>query len=270
MPTDQQHILPGVPPLAPAPEKFSVSKINMYLKCPASYYFRYVLGLKSPPRSYQVFGTAIHAGIAHNYRKKMESQQDLPLGEVKEFFAADWAFQKDQVLWEPDEKPDKMLDEGIKLLEIYQTDVAPKIQPALVEDLFELNFENTPYSFRGIIDLVDKESGLIIDHKTGTKTPSPANVHKDIQLTAYALANRVRTGEVEKGAAFDYLIRGRTPKIVRVMTTRTDSDIQRFLKTLAQVVAAIKAQLFYPNPSHPYCSPKLCPFWGECEGGRKL
>ncbi|OGR47073.1 MAG: hypothetical protein A2X40_07695 [Elusimicrobia bacterium GWC2_65_9] len=216
------------------------------------------------------FGTSLHAGIAHNYRQKIESRQDLPVGEVKEFFAADWEHQKGQVAWEPDENPGKMMDEGAALLEIYQSKIAPKIQPRIVEDLFELKFENTEYTFRGIIDLVDDTSGLIIDHKTSTKTPSPTNVHKDIQLTAYALGNRVRTGEIENGAAFDYLIRGRSPKVIRIETTRSDEDIQRFLKMLAQIAAAIKAELFWPAPNHPYCSPKLCPFWSECEGGRKL
>lgn len=260
---------PGTNGASTEPLAFSVSKINLYLKCPAAYYFTYVMGVKPPPRSYQVFGTSLHAGIAHNYRKKMETQLDLPLSEVQEFFSADWEHQRSQVLWEPGEDPGKMKDEGVSLLQIYQSQVAPNIQPEIVEDLFEVKFENVDYIFRGIIDVVDANTRLIIDHKTTTKAPQSGNVQKDLQLTAYALGNRVRTGQVESGLAFDYVVRGKSPKIVRIETTRTSEDIERFLRMLAQVAAAIKDGRFYPNPSHPYCSRKFCGYWEMCEGGRK-
>lgn len=270
MPTERQQPLPGIPSASPAPTSFSISAINLYLKCPAAYYYRYIMGLRTPPRSYMMFGTSLHAGIAHSYRKKIESQQDLPLGEVKEFFSADWDYQKGKILWEPGEDASKLKDEGVKLLEIYQTEVAPKIQPEIVEEMFEIKFDGVEYTFKGIIDLVDKTSGMVIDHKTTSKAPSAINVHKDLQLTAYSLGNRVRTGRVEKGMAFDYLIRGRAPKIVRMETSRSQADIDRFLRMLAMVATSIKEGRFYPNASHPYCSPKFCPFWdGLCEGGRK-
>ena len=265
----EQQSLHAIPPPPPAPLAFSISKVNQYLKCPAAYYFRYVMNVRTPPRSYQAFGTALHAGIAHNYRRKIESQMDLPISEVKEFFSADFDFQKGNVLWEKGEDPGRLKDEGTALLDIYQTQVAPKIQPEIVEDLFELKFENTDYVFKGIIDLVDKSSGMIIDHKTTSKTPQASTIEKDLQLTAYALGNRVRTGVIENGLAFDYLVRGKSPKTMRLTTTRSDEDIERFLRLLAHVTAAIKEQRFYPNPTHPYCSQKLCGFWDMCQGGRK-
>lgn len=266
---DPAPSLPGLPPAPKPPEAFSVSKINLYLKCPAAYYFRYVMGVRTPSKSYMVFGTSLHAGIAYNLRKKIDSQVDLPLSEVQEFFSADWSYQKGQVLWEPGENPGKMKDEGVALLELYHTEVAPTIQPEIVEEMFEVKFEGVDYTFRGIIDLVDKTSGFVVDHKTSRKTPFAEDVHKNMQLTAYALGNRVRTGVIEKGLRFDYIVRGRSPKIVSIATSRTDDDIQRFLRMLAQVTTAIRDERFYPNPSHPYCSQKLCGFWDMCEGGRK-
>ena len=267
---NEQPALPGVPPPPPAPESFSVSKINLFLKCGAAYYYRYILGLRTPPRSYMVFGTSIHAGIAHNYRRKIESQADLPLSEVQEFFSADWNYQRGQILWESGENHGKMKDEGVQLLELYHTQVAPTVQPEIVEEMFEVKFDGVDYTFRGIIDLVDKTSGFVVDHKTSSKSPIASDVHKNIQLSAYALGNRVRSGQIEKGMAFDYIVRGRSPKIVRIESSRSEEDIQRFLKLLAHVATAIKEQRFFPNPSHPYCTPKLCPFWdGLCEGGRK-
>lgn len=267
----EQQALPGIKPPEESPElaSLSVSKINQFLRCGLAYYFRHVVGLRTPPRSYQVFGTSLHAGIAHNYRKKMESQLDLPLGEVQEFFSADWDYQKGKVLWESGESPDAMKDEGMKILSIYHGQIAPKIQPKAVEQPFEVRFDNVGYSFKGIIDLVDTNTGFVVDHKTTRKTPSAVDVHKDLQLTAYSMGHRILFGQAPKGLRFDYMVRCRSPKVIQMETNRDESDVQRFLKLVGHVASAIKAQIFYPNPTSFCCSAKLCPYWPECEGGRK-
>ena len=75
-------------------EHISVSQINMYLHCPASYYYRYVMDLVIPPKVALTRGTAVHSGIEFNYTQKMETEKDLPLEEVKEYTAA--VFEEDR------------------------------------------------------------------------------------------------------------------------------------------------------------------------------
>lgn len=254
---------------SPAQETFSVSKLKCYLRCPAVYYYRYILGLYPPPSSNMMLGTAIHGAIEHNFRKKKETHQDLPVSDVQEFFSANFNYLKGQVLWEPGEVPGKIKDEGVKLLELYLTELAPKIMPDLVEDVFHVKFENCSCIFKGIIDLVTEEA-LIVDHKTSGRSPIPEAVHKDLQCTAYSLGFRFKTKRIEKGIAFDYLVRGKNPKLVRVETSRSQSDIDGFLRLLGRVMTAVQEGLFYPNSTGQFCTERMCQFWSECAGGRKF
>ena len=257
-------------PAKPArPPSFSVSQIKLYLRCPAAYMFRYVQGLVPPSTSAQMLGTAVHSGIELNYRKKIETRRDLPLEQVKEFYSASFDYLKGKVLWERGEVPGRFKDDGVRMLSLYQTEVAPRVQPKLVEELFVVPFQNTEYSFKGIIDLYD-ETGLVVDHKTTSRTPNPETVHKDLQLTAYAMGLRYKEKQVEIGMAFDYIVRAKTPKIIRIESSRSQEDIDRFLRLLGQVATAIKEGRFYPNPTSFYCSSRWCAYWSQCEGGRKL
>jgi len=254
---------------ADAQETFSVSKLKMYLRCPAAYYYRYVLGLRPPPTSHQMLGTAIHSAIEFNFRKKIETHEDLPLTEVQEFFTANFNYSKGQVLWEPGENPGKSLDEGVSMVTLYHTEAAPKIMPDLVEQVFHVRFENCRYVFKGIIDLVTADA-LLIDHKTSSRTPSQESIDKELQATAYSLGLRYMRKTIEKGIAFDYLIRCKTPKIVRFETSRTQADIDHFLQVLGMVMTSVQAGIFYPNSTGQFCTPKNCQFWEECVGGRKF
>jgi len=259
---------------APAPdsqatESFSVSKLKCYLRCPAVYYYRYILGLHAPPTSNMMLGSAVHAAIEFNYRKKLESGKDLPLGDVKEFFTANFNYSKGQVLWEPGEVPGKVMDEGVRMLELYHTELAPTITPTLVEQVFQVRFENCRIVFKGIIDLVT-DGSLIVDHKTSGRTPTAESIDKDLQATAYSLGLRYMRKTIETGIAFDYIIRCKQPKIVRFNTSRTQADIDNFLKLLGQVMTSVQAGIFYPNSTGQFCSAKMCQFWDECVGGRKF
>ena len=62
----------------PKPKYLSVSQVNMYLRCPLQYMFRYIEGLKLPPKSAMTLGKSIHFGIEGNYRQKIDSHKDLP------------------------------------------------------------------------------------------------------------------------------------------------------------------------------------------------
>jgi hypothetical protein len=216
-----------------------------------------------------MLGTATHAAIEHNYRKKKESRVDLPLAEVQEFYSANFDYLKGRVLWERGEIPGKIKDDGVKMVELYHTEVAPRIVPDLVEERFTVKFDNCNLIFKGIIDLVT-DTGFIVDHKTSSRTPNPETVHKDLQCTAYALGLRYATGRIETGIAFDYIVRAKVPKIIRIDTSRTQEDIDQLLRLLGQVTTSIREGRFYPNSCEQYCSAKMCSYWDCCEGGRKF
>lgn len=224
----------------------SVTQLKMYLRCPLQYKFRYVDGIKIPPVSNLTLGKAIHSALEVNYTQKITSQTDLPLDAIKSAFSDCWDRDEKETVFDSDEKPGNIKDEGIGLLSAYHDKVSPTITPKIVERDFELTFENVVYTLKGKLDLVDVYN-IIIDHKTSKRSMSEDVAGTDIQLTCYALAYRHVFGIMEKSLRFDVMVRTKTPKIQQLPTQRTQKDIDRFLKVLAYVCKAIETGIFYPN-----------------------
>lgn len=240
----------------------SVSQINMYLRCPAQYKFRYIDGLILPPKTALTKGKSVHKGIEHNYTQKIETFQDVKLSEVQEVTAAEFEALAPETDFEGAD-PGKVKDETISLVTLYHKNVAPTVQPVAVEQKVEVEFENTPYTLLGYIDVLD-DNGYIRDTKTAAKSPSENEVNKSLQLTAYAMAHRTLYGKEEAGVKLDYLVQTKTPKVVTLEGKRTQKDIDRFLKIMGMVAHAIENQIFYPNENNYLCSPDKCGYYHRC------
>ncbi len=79
------HPLAGAPvPAKRCPEKrqLSYTQLNMFLRCPRQYEYRYVHGLKVPPSGAMVQSRVWHQTVEFNYRQKIHSDRDLALGEI--------------------------------------------------------------------------------------------------------------------------------------------------------------------------------------------
>lgn len=243
---------------------FSYSQIRMFRRCPMSYYFRYIKGLKIPPKSALTLGKSIHKGVEYNFSQKIKSQKDLPLSDVLDAYSTAFDSLKYGTDWE-DEKPGEVKDEGATLMSLHHTKQAPQIQPIACEKKIPVSFDNVDYTFLGYLDVIDKK-GKIIDTKTTGKTPPQDTIKKDEQLTAYALLYRVEYGKEEAGIELDYLIRTKTPKIAIMEGWRTQQDIEKFLEEVGKIWAMIKTGIFIrTDPSNWWCSPKWCGYWEKCQ-----
>lgn len=246
----------------------SFSQINMWLRCPLQYRFRYIQGMKIPPKSALTLGKSVHQGIEHNYRQKVDSHKDLKVSEVCEKYSEAFDVLKRDTLWMKDEKPGEIKDEGAGLIKVYHKIVAPKVQPLYVEQKFHLEFVDFLFDLRGFIDLVTIKK-IIKDHKTTKMTPNQAKIDKDLQLTVYSLGYRMKYKEVEKGVGQDYMVRLKTPKIVQLKSKRTEANIKCLLKLIGYVSKGITEEMFYPNPHNILCNEKSCGYWDMCQGGKK-
>jgi len=235
----------------------------MYLRCPLQYKFRYIDGLKIPPPSTITLGKTIHQTLEENFSQKIKTQKDLPLEYLKDYFSDIWDIEAKETQFEEDEKPGKVKDEGINLVSIYHKTHSPHIIPISVEEEFELEFENSPLKLKGYIDLIDKDK-TIIDHKIKQRSMIQQDAEQDPQLTAYYLAYKIKNQKPPKGLRFDVIVRTKTPKIQKILISKTDQDTTRFLKILTQITKAIKSGIFYPNESF-YCNVcgyrELCKKW---------
>lgn len=244
-------------------EYLSPSQINMYLRCPAQYYFRYEEGIKMPPRSALTKGTCVHKGIEHNYRQKIESKKDVKVNEVKEVVSSEFDERKDETDWRDGEDPGKIKDRTVGLAEMYHVNMAPTIQPLWVEQEVEVPIETFGLVLKGYLDLVDEDM-WIRDNKTTGRTPNKSVIDKSLQLSAYYFAYRAITGESPKGVKLDYMVDIKTPKLVTFEGKRTQREIDRFVNTAGSVAAAIKNNVYYPNEGNFMCSPEHCGYWDIC------
>lgn len=240
----------------------SPSQLAMYQRCPASYYYRYILGIITPPSAALTRGRAVHRGQEFNFRQKIESRKDLPLKEVQEFTAAAFEEEAPETDFQK-EKPGQVKDSTIELATLYHNEMAPTIQPKAVEQRVEVAFDNTDYTLLGYIDLID-ENNRIRDTKTAKQTPSKTATRDNLQLAAYSIMHRTITGENETGVSLDYLVSLKTPKIVTLEATITAADRARFLNTMASITRAIKLEVFFPNHNSFLCTPEHCGYWDQC------
>jgi len=242
----------------------SISQINTYLRCPLQYFWRYEEGLKIPPASAVSFGIATHRAIEHNYKHKVEAREDLPVEEVKEVWAQEWDKLAPETQFEEGEEPGPIKDEGVAIAELYMHEIAPAVQPVLVEREFEVGLENLEFTLKGVVDVID-ESSLIIDTKTSKRTPAEDTVARDIQMTMYSLGHRMLLGVNESGLRMDYLVRTKKPKVVSLSAGPRDGrEIDRLLRLISYVARAIRDQLFYPNIHNFMCTPTGCGYWQIC------
>lgn len=246
----------------------SHSRMNMYLRCPKQFEFRYMKGLTYRPSGAMTLGGAWHQALEINFNQKKETRQDIKLSDMKEVFSDrfDTKVKEEDVNFE-DDKPSEIKDKGLEVTEIHHREIAPKIQPVHVEMPFTipLTEEN---DLHGFIDVIDEEE-VIVEHKSAKTTPNDQSMVNDMQLTVYSKAYRKIFGKEEKGIRKDTAVKTKTPKMVSQTTTRGENDFDILLQIAHGVEAGIKTGAFAPNPNGWHCSPKYCGFWDRCMGKKK-
>lgn len=239
----------------------SASQIGTFLTCPLAYKKNYLEGReKMPPNIYMAYGTAMHSALAFNYEQKINSRKDLDVKDVMGVFVTK--------LEEESSKYGLYDDDALYLsadntLHHYMKEVAPHIQPKLVEHKFEIKLSNFPITIMGYIDLVT-EDDIVIDHKTAGKNWKtkyrPDIVGKNMQLTLYAIAFRKLFKRAEKGVRFDIMPRHDGRCYFRE-TQRTEEQIIELLNMATKIEQIIDLGVFIPNLQN--CS--TCPYKEECD-----
>jgi len=223
----------------------SVTQIKMFLQCPLKYFFRYKKGIEVKPNSALTMGRVVHKAIEEYYKKKMKEGR-ASVEDIKSLFSQFWEADSWETDFKKDESPGELKDEGVRLVEKYVEEIAPKVQPKEIEKGFELVFDNFAYTLKGVIDLIETD-GTVVDTKTSKRSPNQADIDRDIQLTAYQLGYMSLYGNDPKGLRYDYLVRNKCPKTVQCETDRTPKALNRFLKLVGFVSKAIEQDIYYPN-----------------------
>lgn len=244
----------------------SHSQFSAYMSCPAKYYFRYCKGLVIPPKSALVFGSATHISIKANNNYKKEHGEEEKLSVLQDVFEAH-ILKEPEIDFKEGEKKETLIDEGThKIIPLYYRQLAPKVQPKIVEEKFEVKFNNADWTLQGVLDLMDIDFN-VRDYKTTGKTPSAKEpLIPNIQLTLYALGVKTLFGKLPNRLYLDYLIRTKEPKVLSSPEgTRTLKDIDIALKLVAYIVKQIEDEIFYPNLSNYQCNSENCGYYNFCK-----
>jgi hypothetical protein len=100
-------------------ESLSPSQVNMYMMCPAKWYFRYLIGLSEPTTGALALGKAFHGTLARNFRQKLNTGHDMETRELSEVFSAEWSLASADAALPDDEDAEELAATGQILVSAY-------------------------------------------------------------------------------------------------------------------------------------------------------
>jgi len=102
-----------------------------------------------------------------------------------------------------------------------------------------------------------------VDLKTAARKYTDLQVEASLQLSIYSYATTLNglADQEDLRLRFDVLTKTKQPELHRYWTTRDHAANRRLFRLVAEVLHAIEAEVFHPNPGWP-C--KDCPFRSRC------
>lgn len=227
------------------PIVLSSSSVTTFLRCGQQWYLAYVEGIKSPPTLKQARGIAVHKAVEVNMAQKIDTYVDLPVADMLDAYSTSYdqigadGFDVTSV-----KEIGTIKDEGVKLVELHASTVAPTIQPTFVER--PVQFDINGITFSGQVDIQDDQN-RIRDTKTTARKPTGESYI--LNMTGYALAKRQLDGDVESDIVLDYLVATKSPYYLPIVAGGpvTDDQIVRFANVVESVAGSIKSGRFAPN-----------------------
>jgi hypothetical protein len=237
---------------------YSYSQISQYLACPRKYRYRYVDGwAEKDTRAGLLFGRAFEQALTAYFLR-----QDATVALFKEWSA----YQHATLDYRRGDNWDRMLQQGIKLLELFaQQD---RIEIRYPKRNLQIKISRPLSSTSQFVGYIDAFGYLdatrcIIDWKTtAARYPDEPEglLALDPQLACYSWL----TGEPD--VAFVVFVRKRLPGIQYLRSTITEEQRREFGQLVEETVAQIEAGLFLPHSGirFPQNGCTSCSFLGPC------
>ncbi len=251
----------------------SPTQLEMYCRCPEQYRRRYLEREIIPPGIASLKGTGFHRGAAVNMRQKLESGVDLPASEIVEAAVSVFeievhggvSFSQEEVSRGSTAVIDEATDDLRELVDCHAKAQAPEYQPVFVEEKVRIELPNAPRDVLGIIDLADTKR-RVTDFKTASKKKSQSDADDSVQLSVYAAAYQVKTGEPPAEVRLDSVVQTKTKTERQVLTSeRGPADFTALANRINAVTKGIQAGVFTPaTPGAWWCGPKWCGYWNTC------
>lgn len=270
--TTPQGLAETVKPAGRKKPHVSPSQMDTYFRCGEQYRRAYILRDRVPPGVALIKGGSVHKAAEVNYQQKIASHRDLPVATLKEAAAAYLDTEVGGGLMLTPEESSRGLntiigevrDRAAGLVDLFRTEVAPSVQPVLVEKYVRIDLPKHSHDLLGRLDVADA-SGYIRDLKTASRRKNQDEIDRSDQLTFYHAAYRQQVGNPAVGVILDVLVDTKRPAVQRLESERTEADQQVFLNRLNAMLRGVQAGSFPPAPLGSWCcSPKYCGYWFTC------
>ena len=258
----------------------SPSQVKMYWRCGMQYYFRYVLGIKSPPTVAMVEGTTHHLTFEKNNKHKIKTGLDYKLKLLTEFFADKFDVEQKAVSrrgWGlAGDRKDSVINRARGMLNVYLSSTAPNLTPEIAE--VDVEYVIGGVKVVGVVDVAGKmREGKgnvrgVFDYKTSGRKKSDDEVSGEIALAHYGWAAL----DFMKGfdlklhlpvVGFITLLKSSTPSVHVQLIPLTISRIKWYRHQVIAVANAISLGSFPIRNSVGWeCSDKYCGYWSRCRG----
>jgi len=256
----------------------SPSSINMYLRCPLQFYYRYVLKKIIPPNVYLIEGGCHHGTLEYNNKHKRKRGYDLKNKLVIEHFMDNFSSKRSDIKDWKGENESRVLMRGKEMQTNYMNDFAPLFIPKIIEKKIQINLGKIPIMF--ITDVIGRKSKnfisdenadmVLMDYKTKGKLMSVAEIEGSIQLGINKMGIDAATDNKKMSVGFCVLKKTGNNDVVW-QPIKNANRIVKWAKTLTIMVAkSISLGSFPPcDPSSWICSPKWCGYWYLCRGKKQ-
>ena len=253
-------------------ESISKSSLIMANRCLAQFERRYINGEIILPGISARRGSAVHKAGEVNHIQKIKSKVDMSVSDLQDaardhyvhlvkekgvFIPKDFISEKSNLL-------NDGLNAAVGLTKVYREELAPQIQPVLVEEKILLDVGlDMPIS--GIID-VYTEDGWLPDLKTADKSKNQAEADNSLDLTFYSGLVHHLTGAWPKKVSLEVLVNTKEPKHQPLETKRGPQEWANLILRVRMLLAQIRTGLFPPcSPDSWWCSHKWCGYWWTCK-----
>jgi putative RecB family exonuclease len=258
------------PPRRPGnlPEYISPSAAKAYLACSLKFYFERVVRIKKNTPVALHLGKAVHAALQAFHLARWRGGDDSPTAVAAAFEKAFVDLERDEgpVNFDDDAEREKCRLDGLRVIAAYlDSPEAMQGKPRAVEVMLREDLPGLSVPLTGAMDLVEGNF-TPVDFKSAAAKPdkSIAAFDHEIQLVSYQLLMEAATGEVPPALDLVFLVKTKTPQIIRVSSRPADDHRKRrVIGLLETAVEGIASERYHPQPGM-HCS--WCQYRNECMG----
>jgi putative RecB family exonuclease len=248
------------------PDHISPTAAKAYLGCSLKFYFERVACIRKKTPAALHLGKAVHAALQAFHLARWRGGDDSPETIAAAYEKAFSDLERDEgpVNFDDETEREKCRIDGLRVVAAYlDSPEAMKEKPRAVEVLLKEDIPGLSVPLTGAMDLVEGNF-TPVDFKSAAAKPDAANAAFDheIQLVSYQLLMEAATGETPPSLDLVFLVKTKTPQIIRVKSPPADVHRKRRVVALLETaVEGIASNRHHPQPSMA-CS--WCQFKNEC------